>query len=165
MIEECALKLEFLPATGMSRVIVWGMGPQHASEIIDVFEGEIGALLDIAFARYTVNYLVNPDNSLRQGDPTALREAANRLHAHLVAIPEEQVPQTEPFSAPGTAKTGIDLSEAPIIQQVLNLRCRVIIDNDIATAGALRRVMNRMAEVLVEHLMPIVRRLHGADHG
>lgn len=157
MIEECALRLEFLPETGLSRVIVWGMGPQHASEIVDILEGEIGTLLDMAFARYVIKYLVNPDNTLREGDPTMLRETASRLHAYLVEFPEKQVHSAESSGMSGTGKADVNLSEAPIIQQILNLRCRVIIDNDMTTAHALRAVMDRMADVLVNHLIPIVR--------
>ena len=157
MIEECALKLEFLSETGLSRIIIWGIGPRHASEIVDVFEGEISTLLDIAFAKYAIKYLVNPDNTLRDGDPTMLREIASRLHAYLVEFPGKQVHHAEPSDAFGTEKANINLSEAPIIQQVLNLRCRVIINNDVTTAHALRAVMNQMAEDLVERLKPIVR--------
>ena len=57
-------------------------------------------MLHHAFANYAINYLVSPDNTLREGEPAMLRETAFRFHAQFVRHPEMQVHYGEPPGAP-----------------------------------------------------------------
>lgn len=157
VLQVCALAFEFLPDKQLSRVIIWEMAPARVPEIIDVMEGEFAELLNIVMSRYEVRYLVTPQNSLREGDPATIWRLAKSLHAYFVDFQHGALFRAEPPEPLGTDAVGVDVATAPVVQQVLNLRCRVILDNDLRTMGALRAVMDRMAASLVNRLMPVVR--------
>ena len=157
MLQECALAIEYLPDKQLSRVIIWEMAPGRAPEIIDVMEGVFVELLDLVISRYGIKQLVTPQNSLREGDPATIRRLATSLHSFLVDFQDGPAFRNEPSEPLGTGALRVDIATAPVVQQVLNLRCRVILDNDRKTMGALRAVMDRLAASLVERLLPVVR--------
>lgn len=54
-------------------------------------------------------------------------------------------------------KNNQHLKHADLVQVVLNVRCRVVLDNNPETIGTLRSVLERASPTIIDTLTPLVR--------
>ena len=59
-------------------------------------------------------------------------------------------------------KRNIDLINADIVQVVLNVRCRVLLDNKPDTIRTLRSLLERASPAIIDTLTPLVSGSNGA---